>query len=178
MKLFYVRHGQTQANVEVVYAGHSETPLTNMGIAGAKLAGREILISGEQIDVIYSSNLKRQLETAQLIAKEIDYPVENIVIDDLLLERGGGDFEGKPRAELFAATEQAQVAVGAESLKELSERAVKLLEKLKKQHPEDTILLVGSATIGEMLRAMINHGNYTRVFDDEPLPNTALVRLI
>jgi broad specificity phosphatase PhoE len=125
-----------------------------------------------------TSSLIRQFDTAKIIANTIVYPVEKNVVTDLLLERAGGSFEGKFQEEFFNASEDEQIAAGAESLKQLSERALELIKFTKNEYPSDTVLLVGSAAIGEMLRAMIKHNDYTKMFDDGPLPNSELIQLI
>jgi broad specificity phosphatase PhoE len=52
MKLFYVRHGKTQGNVEKKYVGRSQTPLISEGIEAAKTVGHKIIALDEHIDVI------------------------------------------------------------------------------------------------------------------------------
>jgi broad specificity phosphatase PhoE len=178
MKLLYVRHGKTKGNAEKNYIGRTESPLLEEAKEAAKAVGREILATGERVDAIYTSRLERQFETAKDIAEEIDYPVEDIILTDLLLERAGGNFEGKPQADFFAASEPEQVAAGAESFKELSERAVAIVDRAKTEYPDGTVLFVGSAAIGEMIRAMIKYDDHTKMFEDGPMPNSELVRLI
>ena len=178
MKLFYVRHGKTQGNADKIYIGQTESPLLEEGIEAAKIVGKQIENSNEHIDAIYTSRLGRQLVTAKIIATEINYPVENIIITDLLLERAGGNFEGRPRTEFFAASEAEQAAAGAESLKDLSKRALAIVDLAKAEHHNGKVLFVGSATIGEMIRAMVKYNDYTKMFDDEPMPNSELIQLI
>jgi broad specificity phosphatase PhoE len=178
MKLFYVRHGKTQGNADKNYIGRTESPLLPEGIEGARTVGEQILASGEHVDAIYTSRLERQFDTAKIIASEIGYPEGRIIVTDLLLERAGGSYEGKSQAEFFAATEEDQVAAGAESFKDLSERALSLVEQARNEFPEGTVLFVGSAAIGEMIRAMIKYDDHTKMFDDGPIPNSELVQLM
>lgn len=100
-KLLYVRHGKTTGNLEGNYIGRTESTLVEEGIEGAHRAAEEIIRSGEQIDAIYCSNLARQLDTARIIAKDIGFPVGEIKVNDLLLERAGGDFEGKSQRDFL-----------------------------------------------------------------------------
>lgn len=178
VKLFYVRHGKTQGNLDKVYVGRTESPLLPEGIEGAKTVGAEIRASGQHIDVMYASRLERVFDTAKTIAHEIGYPVDSIVLTDLLLERAGGTFEGRPQADFFAATAEEQRAAGAESFEDLADRSVAMINLAKTEHPTSTVLLVGSAAIGEMMRAMCMYNDHTRMFDDGPLPNTTLVQFI
>lgn len=178
MKLLYVRHGKTDGNVAKRYIGRTESPLTSEGIEGAKRVAEQIGESGEHIDAIYCSSLGRQIETAKIIAGKIGYPAESIIVNDLLLERAGGKYEGELLESFFALSEEEQVAGGAESFSDLASRAVAMVKIAKDSHPDGTVLFVGSAAIGEMMRAMIKYGDHTKMFDDGPLPNSELVQLI
>lgn len=178
MNLYYVRHGKTQGNLEKNYIGRTESPLIDEGIEGAMVAGQEILNADIHFDAIYTSSLERQKKTAEIIAQIISYPIEDIIEDNLLLERAGGNFEGKSQADFFAATEDQQITAGAESFRGLAKRAIDIVESAKHDYPEGTVLFVGSAAIGEMMRAMIKYDDYTRMFDDGPLPNSELIRFI
>lgn len=53
-----------------------------------------------------------------------------------------------------------------------------MVDRARVEYPNGTVLLVGSAAIGEMMRAMIKYGDYTKMFDDGPMPNSELVQLI
>lgn len=178
MKLYYVRHGKTKGNADKIYSGRINSPLLREGAEGGRSIGRQLIESGERIDAIYTSSLSRQLDTAKIIAAEISYPEDSIIISDLLLERAGGTFEGKPLAEFFAANEDEQVKAGAESFKDLSNRALSIVERAEAEYPNGTVLFVGSGAIGEMMRAMIKYNDHTKMFDDEPMPNSELIKLI
>lgn len=178
MNLYYVRHGKTQGNLEKNYIGRTESPLLEEGTQGAIAVGRAIQSSGLHINAIYTSSVERQRKTAELIAKEIGYPTDQIIQNDLLLERAGGSYEGKPQSEFFAATEEEQITGGAESFKDLASRAVTMVQTAEATHPHQTVLFVGSAAIGEMMRAMIKYNDPDKMFDDGPLPNSELVRFI
>lgn len=177
-KLFYVRHGKTVGNLEGNYIGRTESDLIAEGIEGAHRAARQIIESGEKIDAIYCASLSRQQDTARIIAEDIGFPTDQIRINDLLLERAGGDYEGKPQRDFFAATEEEQVAAGAEPFRDLADRTVAMVKLTKENHPDETVLFVGSAAVGEMMRAMIKYQDHTRMFDDGPIPNTELIRFI
>src|SRR5882762_6928889 len=91
--LYFCRHGQSQLNLERIYAGQTDTPLTDLGREQAKLAGDRA--DGIQPDLIVSSPLVRALETAQIIAGEIGYPLGKIATNDIFKERSLGSLEGK-----------------------------------------------------------------------------------
>lgn len=68
MTIIFVRHGQTEANVNNVAVGMTESPLTSVGIEQAKAAGHSL--KGVTIDAVYSSHLQRATETAQYVLQE------------------------------------------------------------------------------------------------------------
>lgn len=177
-ELLYVRHGKTKGNEEKLYIGQTESPLTEEGVAGAHRVGQALHDMGKHIDAIYCSHLSRQFDTAKIIAEAIGLPVERIHLNDLLLERSGGKFEGTPQRDFFALSEQEQIEGGAESFADLAQRATAMVAFANEHYPDQTVLFVGSAAIGEMMRAIIKYGDYTRMFDDGPMPNTEVIRLI
>lgn len=106
-KLIYLyRHGETNWNVEDGITGQLE----NIDIYFTEFGSKQINeisedIRKNKIEIIYSSDLSRAIETAQIIAKE-----KCIEVDDRLLERGWGnenrdgketDDEAKSRFEKF-----------------------------------------------------------------------------
>src|SRR5690348_5787824 len=89
--LYFVRHGQTQGNVNRLWSGTTETPLTDEGRAQAKRAGEHAKSLG--IDHIVCSPLGRAKDTAAIIAKEIDFPIKDIEHNSLFIERHFGQME-------------------------------------------------------------------------------------
>ena len=61
-KIILQRHGESMANATHVYAGHSDFPLSELGMEQALLAAKAL--QGERIDAIYSSDLQRAVQTA------------------------------------------------------------------------------------------------------------------
>src|SRR5947209_11612271 len=90
--LYFVRHGLSVMNKKGVFSGRTETPLDPEGIQQAEAAGKEA--KKLQIDLIVSSPMERCCETAAIIAKEIGYPVAEILLEDLFMERAFGVLEG------------------------------------------------------------------------------------
>ncbi|HHO8887573.1 adenosylcobalamin/alpha-ribazole phosphatase [Citrobacter youngae] len=73
MRLWLVRHGETEANVAGLYSGHAPTPLTERGIVQAQsLSG---LLRNVPFDNVLCSELERARHTTQLILAERDVPV-------------------------------------------------------------------------------------------------------
>ena len=103
--LILLRHGQSQWNLENRFTGWEDVPLTEQGIAEAKVAGQLMKKNKVHIDVIFSSVLQRATKTAELAIKEMD--LEQFWSDGQLLmtkdqslnERDYGDLVGLNKEE-------------------------------------------------------------------------------
>ena len=103
--LILLRHGQSQWNLENRFTGWEDVPLTEQGIAEAKVAGQLMKKNKVHIDVIFSSVLQRATKTAELAIKEMN--LEQFWSDGQLLmtkdqslnERDYGDLVGLNKEE-------------------------------------------------------------------------------
>mgnify|MGYP001282813933 FL=1 len=83
--LILVRHGESEWNREGRVQGQFDSPLTEMGVVQAKSVSR--YLSGVLLKEplrIYTSPLERASETASIIAEELQYPKEKIIIEQRL----------------------------------------------------------------------------------------------
>lgn len=97
-RLYFLRHGQTTWNADGNrYAGASDVPLTDVGIAQAKAGAA--LIRDLKIDAVHSSGMSRAFDTAELALEGRAIP---IVQDPRLNEMNYGNWEGKTHAEILA----------------------------------------------------------------------------
>lgn len=88
IKLFLIRHGMTQGNIEKRYMGRTDVSLCDDGIRMIEQNVANNMYP--EVDMLFISPLVRCRETANII-----YPkMEPIVISDLM-EMDFGDFEGK-----------------------------------------------------------------------------------
>ncbi|MBO4631707.1 MAG: histidine phosphatase family protein, partial [Lentisphaeria bacterium] len=62
-----VRHGETEANLQGILQGQSDTELNPLGIRQAELVAERL--KKEHFDLIFSSDLSRTMNTARLIAE-------------------------------------------------------------------------------------------------------------
>ena len=85
-----VRHGQTDWNLQGRYHGQSDVPLNDNGRAQAQLLAQQLM--GQSFAAIYSSDLKRARETAEIIARAIHLPV---TLEPRLREIDQGEWEGQ-----------------------------------------------------------------------------------
>ena len=133
-KIFIVRHANTKYNTEKRWQGRIDLDLDEMGKWMAKRVA--LRLSYENVDVIYSSPLKRARQTAEEIAKVHGL---DVVIDDRLIEGELSLWEGmkaddvkvkfKKEYEEWAKNPRANIP-GVENVESVYRRAVDFLESL------------------------------------------------
>ena len=155
-KIYFVRHGECEFNLLKLFAGQTECPLTELGRGQAVLAAKDILNQQLKIDKIVSSTLWRASESAVIIAESINYPIDQIVTNNLFMERDFGILEGTKRSDFFDTYSYQDIdnAPEAETLDQLRQRAIKAYDYLKTL-PEDNILVIShSAFFRAFMRAI------------------------
>ncbi|HET7320492.1 MAG TPA: histidine phosphatase family protein [Candidatus Saccharimonadales bacterium] len=167
--LYFVRHGLSVMNKKGVFSGRTETPLDPEGITQARAAGKEL--RDLQIDLIVSSPMERCRETATIIAKQIGYPVAEIIFEDLFMERAFGVLEGTE----YRTDMDLDMHEGVETAKNIIQRARKGIEYLEGLK-HDNILVVSHGAIGRALRHALHpeipyHGS-------ERFENAKIVQLL
>lgn len=102
--VYFVRHGETYFNRFARLQGWSDTPLTSNGIADARSIGQ--VLSPLTIDYLFSSDLKRAVDTARILIKECPHSrVHEPVQKQCFRETFYGSFEGHSNEEgaIFAS---------------------------------------------------------------------------
>ena len=158
-QLIIVRHGQTQWNLKLIRQGHLDSPLTEKGIAQAKALGERLM--RETFTALYSSDLGRALQTAQMIAAATGH---GIVTDPRLRERHLGIFQGLNGDELrekypeeyrlHRTAGPSYVIPGGESVQQQVARNVDYLIEIAEKHHGETIVVV---THGGVLSGFFRH---------------------
>ena len=123
--IYVVRHGQTDWNLEGRFQGRIDIPLNEKGKSQAKKTKEKL--EGIKFDKVFSSPLKRALETAKIITDE---PID---IDDRIIERCNGQLEGKLKTEcenMVDFTDENEVKLGIESLPDFRGRITSFFDEL------------------------------------------------
>lgn len=148
--LCFIRHGESRANVDHVFAGiNRPAPLTQIGRQQARLAGRGILDTSIKIDQIVSSPLERARETAEIIADILGIGRSGIAFDARLIEYDVGELAGKPTQGVTPA--QLVGAAGAENPVVFHARVLEALAEAT--HRGGGVLLVGHGGVGQVIDA-------------------------
>lgn len=93
--IILIRHGETDWNVEGRYQGQADPPLNNNGIEQAQILAERLV--SYQIDLIYSSPLKRASQTAEIISEYLELP---LYYEPRLMEINQGDWQTRLRSEI------------------------------------------------------------------------------
>ena len=99
MKLVLLRHGQSKWNLENKFTGWTDVELTKKGESEAKRAGELIGGEGIKLDLVYTSVLKRAINTMNICLSNFDNNKPDIFYDWRLNERHYGSLQGLNKLE-------------------------------------------------------------------------------
>ncbi len=156
-----VRHGRTAWNAIARIQGQTDIPLDDTGRWQAQRMGQAL--AGEDIAIVYTSDLARAADTAQALVDALGVPLET---DSRLRERHFGSFEGLTFAELdehhvdaarrWRTREPGFAPEGGESLIDFNQRSVDAVTRLARRHAGHHIAVVSH---GGVLDAMYRAGS-------------------
>ena len=110
-KLILIRHGQSDWNLKNLFTGWTDVELTAKGRSEAKNAGKIIANLDFNIDIAFTSLLKRAIHTLWLILDEIDRPWLTVIRDWRLNERHYGALQGLDKSETTKKYGKEQVQI-------------------------------------------------------------------
>ena len=99
MKLVLLRHGESKWNLENKFTGWTDVDLTEKGEAEAKNAGELINNENINIDLVFTSVLKRAINTMNICLSNMDHNNPQIFQDWRLNERHYGSLQGLNKSE-------------------------------------------------------------------------------
>ncbi len=134
------RHGQTTYNAERRFQGQADVPLNDAGREQATRAAP--YLAAMKPDAIFSSDLSRATETADILARLTRLPVQ---LDKDLRERGGGSWEGKTADEIRAQFPEAfanWAPADGETAAAVADRASAAMERIAESLPGGSLAVV------------------------------------
>ncbi len=129
--ILLARHAETDWNRDRRYQGHADPPLNEAGRRQAQRLADEL--AGQPIDAVYTSDLRRASETAEIVASRLGLPVETEVS---LREIDVGSWQGLTRQELDGRDWD------GESHEQHRERMLRALRQIGRGHPRGRVLVV------------------------------------
>ena len=152
MRVFFVRHAQSTMNTQkhLICGQLNHIQLSQEGKEQAKKLGEHF--APIRFHAIYSSSAVRAIQTATAIAKQSQFPTQELHTTDLLLERSQGDWSNQVRAEKYTPQVMATffakngqfAAPNGESDEEVSNRMLSFLTFISQNHLSHETLLVVS----------------------------------
>jgi probable phosphoglycerate mutase len=186
-RLYFARHGESLVNVRNIFATklgtENDLGLTETGRQQAAEAGQKAADEHLKPDLIISSPLPRAVETAEIIAHAVGYPVEHIETSPLLIEIQYGELEGTPwQAFWDAGHTYADLGkfAGSETVETLQQRANEAYKYLQSL-PQERILVVSHSGFGRALRRAVRGQSWEHEFSDggnTSLPHGEILKFV
>lgn len=159
MKLYLLRHGETELNVKKVYYGSTDCALTAKGREQAQ--SLRSVFESLPLDVVLESPLRRAGDTASLLLG--DNPAPRIV-DDRLKELDFGAWEGRSWQELqgdgvfelWCREWQSTRPPGGESFLDLAARVRSFYEELMQRKEESVLIVAHHAVLQQLMTCLLN----------------------
>ena len=168
--LYFVRHGKTEMNKEKKWSGLTDCDLLP--------EGKELLqkafanCSASDFDVYYCSPLKRTQQTLEAII-----PGQKPIIDNRIIERNFGDWEGKPYSVIDDETTELYIQgkiqpPNGETYDEVHTRVISFVSDMFKTYYNKRILIVSHATVLRMVRDV-----FLPNMEKKPIKNSQIIML-
>jgi probable phosphoglycerate mutase len=162
--ILLARHGETDWNRDLRFQGHADEPLNDTGRAQAERLA--VMLQDEQLAAVYSSDLRRARETAEIVAHALGLP---LAADPRLREIDVGSWQGRTRAEIDGASWD------GETYDDHRARSVAALVGIAAAHPGARVLVVShggtlrriqEVAFGEAAPVVENCGVWAVVVED------------
>ena len=151
-RLLIIRHGQSQANLDGIFVGHINSPLSDLGMRQAELTASYIAET-YHVDTVYASDLDRAFYTGKRVADLLGLP---ITADAQLREIYAGDWEnvkfdtlatqyGEPYQVWLKDIGRA-ICTNGESVAQLQTRFVSALRRIARENDGKTVVIGTHAT--------------------------------
>ena len=161
--LYLVRHGEIQSNLDKVYAGWSEEPLTARGKEQAREAANRILNLNLNLNLsaFFTSPLRRAVQTAEIIGETIGcLPVAEKAFKEMKM----GPWEGLAEEEIERQhpldwntwnTKPAELVLqGRETLRQVLDRVLEGVQRIRRQSVSKSVLIVTHVAV---IRVLLLH---------------------
>ncbi|MFH1268418.1 MAG: histidine phosphatase family protein [Planctomycetota bacterium] len=179
MILYCVRHGESTYNAEGRVQGQSDVPLSERGRRQGEAVAAAM--AHLPIDAIYSSPLRRALETARVVAEPLGLEVQT---DPRLMEVNAGIFQDKLRSDLerlhpedfarWTSGDTDFVIPGGESRRVLARRGLEALEAIRRTDHQHVAVVAHGRLLVVTFQALmkfpadvaLQNGSITRISFD------------
>ena len=150
MKLYVIRHGETECNLAGKYNCRFDEDINETGIEQAEKASEKV--GKIDLDLIICSPMKRTRHTCELV----NVNKVPVIYDDRLMERIGGVLTNAPIEKEYYENEfynyySKNIPDGLETLPELFTRIHGFLDEIKVKYADKNILLVTHGAVSRSI---------------------------
>ncbi|WP_280770190.1 histidine phosphatase family protein [Salipaludibacillus daqingensis] len=178
--IYFIRHGQSEANLQGIIQGHAEFPLSDLGKKQASLVGQ--WMANVQLDEIFSSDLQRAMITAEEIGQ---YQSVSVKPWDIVREVGLGPLEGKTRKQMYEEFPTLKPHAlltsginGTESIDAVTTRCAYLVKQLTTDYDNKTVAVIShGGFIGIMLMYLIGGDEWHMLKRPFVIGNTGITKV-
>ncbi len=163
MQIYLIRHGQTDYNLNDLIQGWTDNDLNENGIRQAIETANKI--KDIKFDIIYTSDLKRALRTAQIVKEHLNYDID-IILDRGLREQHMGDWEGQKTSIIIEKYKDLFIQIkndpfkynppNGEKFQEVVSRIKYFLENLGNRNYRN-VLIVGHQIVNAIIYVLLNN---------------------
>mgnify|MGYP003500098883 FL=1 len=137
IKIIYFVHGTTTDNASKLCSGWKEALLNDLGKEQAMNLGKVSKERGDKFDVMFTSDLKRAIESSN-----IAFPEYEKITDNRLRECNYGDLDGEHKSLVIYEEHVDEAFPNGESLKDVEKRIRELCDYLKENYDGKTVGIV------------------------------------
>ena len=160
-EIILIRHGETEWNLTGRWQGHADSALSARGIAQAQALGERM--KGEDVDVVYASDLERALHTSRLVGGPSGWQARSM---PALRERDLGVLEGLSTDEMKESLPDAFQSFmeggpdyqppGGESFRQFFDRCSHAIDSLANEHSGQKVVAVThGGVLGAVFRKVL-----------------------
>lgn len=160
-KIYLIRHGLTESNKKKIYAGWCDEDVSEEGLGALIEIGRKL--SGYKIEKIFSSPIRRAVQTAEVMKYFLNVPLE---VEKNLIEMKMGPWEGLTEYQgkkgyskewkIWNSKPSLLKLDGRETLEEVQQRALKSIERISNYSDISNVLAVTHVAIIRILLVYFN----------------------
>ena len=181
--LLLIRHGESEANRQEIFAGHLDAPLQNKGVKQAELTA-QFIKDNYNVDKVYASDLQRAYITGKATADLVGADIEKEIN---LREINCPMWDGVRFDKMHLVDEDkynswmndignAQTP-GGESVKELGERVFGAIKRIAEENPDKTVVIATHATPIRVLQSIIQTGGFDEMKNIPWVSNASVTEL-
>ena len=159
--LILIRHGQSQANHQSIFAGNFDADLHENGLKQAQKTA-DYIAETYKVDTVYASDLKRAYKTGKAVADRLGL---DVIPNQRLREIRAGQWEGVTFDELSAQYAEDYSlwlsdignsgCTGGETVKQLGDRIVSAVTEIAKENDGKTVAIATHATPIRVMQCLL-----------------------